>query len=214
MKASTLVCWKTLHVCLLCLGWKPPRDQSGKGHRSLMSQWNLKINTRRKQQLISLSMSGLFTRATLHHLRTLTERSGLCGKRMEVWWIPHICSLCMGLCVPGSTFYTQHTPCALGQHNHHHYDWAWKIDIKKNKNKKALLNNSYSEGISWILKVGVWMKKNHLNSRLMGCYSIGTKSLCRLFFSSGQNLRLFHTLVCDLQDLRCSSTLTALCVKC
>lgn len=47
MKASTLVCWKTLHVCLLCLGWKPPRPK-WKRTRSLMSQWNLEMNTKKK----------------------------------------------------------------------------------------------------------------------------------------------------------------------
>lgn len=100
---------------------------------SLMSQWNLKIQNNNCISQTAAHMcvclfvrvgahteasaksrvffplfifshhAGLVYTGLLHHLHALTERDGLCGKRMEVWWIHNFSFLCRPLCEWGHT---------------------------------------------------------------------------------------------------------------
>lgn len=88
--------------------------------------------------------AGLVYTGLLHHLRTLTERNGLCGKRMEVWWI-HNFALCVGLCACVSTFCAVYCvyggvywPQSVLQVLPLPYNQVWKIDTQRSI-KKSLI---------------------------------------------------------------------------
>lgn len=132
-----------ISACLFIMSGMEATGTKVEETHSLMSQWNWNMNTTttyfcanthadtHKLQRIfpfifSLRVGFVYT-ALLHHLRALTERDGLCGERMEVWWI-HNFALCVGLlCVwehfVCSTLYVWGCALATGRLCFKHHHW-------------------------------------------------------------------------------------------